>query len=283
MTFIPGIRLQDDPPAPRRTWFAFGRAGLLVRQADATDRPHWALPEETDLVALGVPLDEGEYLGSLDGAAAFAVRVPHGLVVPRGWSMLGLRGLVGAFTEETFAVAGRASHVLDWLTTSRFCGRCGAATERIAAERCMRCPACSLTLYPRIAPAVIVLVRMGDRALLARNAKFPAPFYSTIAGFSDIGETLEETVRREILEEVGLRVGALQYFGSQPWPFPNSLMIGFTAEWESGDIKVDGDEIADAAWFSPTELPLVPPSISIARRMIDAWIREVTTGSASDS
>ena len=129
-------------------------------------------------------------------------------------------------------------------------------------------------MYPRIAPAVIVLVRRGEEALLARNARFPLPFYSTLAGFSDIGETLEDTVHREIREEVGIEVANVRYFGSQPWPFPNSLMIAFTAEWASGDIAVDADEIADAQWFTRDALPMVPPPLSIARRMIDAWLTE---------
>jgi NAD+ diphosphatase len=140
----------------------------------------------------------------------------------------------------------------------------------------MRCPKCALTSYPRIAPAVIVLVRKGEKALLARNATFPLPFYSTIAGFSDIGETLEETVEREVFEESGVRVDTIRYFGSQPWPFPHSLMIGFTAEWNSGEIAIDHDEIADAQWFSADALPLIPPRVSIARRLIDAWVNEVT-------
>jgi NAD+ diphosphatase len=123
---------------------------------------------------------------------------------------------------------------------------------------------------------VIVLVRRGPLALLARNARFPVPFYSTLAGFSSIGETLEETLQREVLEEVGVHIGNVRYFGSQPWPFPNSLMIGFTAEWEAGDIAVDNDEIADAQWFSVDALPVIPPRMSIARRLIDAWVAEVS-------
>src|SRR5262249_3755857 len=143
-------------------------------------------------------------------------------------------------------------------------------------ERCMKCPACGLTAYPRIAPAVIVLVRRGEEALLARGARFPLPFYSTLAGFSEVGETLEQTVAREIREEVGVEVKDVRYFGSQPWPFPHSLMIGFTAEWAGGEIKCDPTEIADAKWFRADALPLVSPPLSIARRLIDAWVAEVS-------
>jgi NAD+ diphosphatase len=143
-------------------------------------------------------------------------------------------------------------------------------------ERSLRCPACGLLCYPRISPAVIVLVRRGDEALLARGARFPLPFYSTLAGFVEVGESLEQTVHREIREEVGVEVDRVTYFGSQPWPFPHSLMVGFTAEWASGEIRPDGTEILDARWFAADALPQVPPPLSIARRLIDAWVADVT-------
>ena len=136
----------------------------------------------------------------------------------------------------------------------------------------MKCPKCALVFYPRISPAIIVLVRRGEEALLARGASFPAAFYSTLAGFSEIGESLEETLVREVREEVGVEVGDVRYFGSQPWPFPDSLMIGFTAEWRSGEIRV-GEEIVDAKFFRRDEpLPMLPPGVSIARRLIDTWL-----------
>jgi NAD+ diphosphatase len=141
-------------------------------------------------------------------------------------------------------------------------------------ERSRRCPQCGQTGFPRLAPAVIVLIERGDgRALLARNARFPDGMYSCVAGFVEPGETLEQAVHREIREEVGIEVRDLQYFGSQPWPFPHSLMIGFFAQYASGDLTPDGDEIADARWFSPSDLPGLPGEISIARALIDAWRR----------
>ena len=136
----------------------------------------------------------------------------------------------------------------------------------------MKCPSCGLTQYPRISPAIIVLVRKGDQALLARNSLFPGAFFSTLAGFSEIGESLEETLAREVHEEVGVHVHSPRYFGSQPWPFSSSLMIGFTARWASGDIHEDPVEIAEAAWFDPRELPVVPPTLSIARALIDDFV-----------
>jgi len=275
MTFVPTTPALSDDVSAGDLWFAVSKRGLLARR-DPEASGRWQLPRQADLDALGVSIEERYLLGTVDDAKAFAVAVPDEVTLPSGWQLLNLRALVEAFDEATFAVAGRASHVLDWATTSKFCGRCGARTERVMTEWCMRCPACSFMQYPRIAPAVIVLVRRGPLALLARNARFPVPFYSTLAGFSSIGETLEETLQREVLEEVGVHIGNVRYFGSQPWPFPNSLMIGFTAEWEAGDIAVDNDEIADAQWFSIDALPILPPRVSIARRLIDAWVAEVS-------
>jgi NAD+ diphosphatase len=139
----------------------------------------------------------------------------------------------------------------------------------------MRCPSCGLLAYPRISPAVIVLIRRGDRALLARGVRFPLPFYSALAGFVEVGETLEDTVAREVREEVGVEVERIRYFGSQPWPFPHSLMVGFSAEWKSGEIAPDAREIVDAQWFGAAALPPIPPRLSIARRLIDAWLDDV--------
>jgi len=132
--------------------------------------------------------------------------------------------------------------------------------------------------YPRIAPAVIVLVRRGAEALLARGARFPLPFFSTLAGFVEIGETLEQTVAREIREEVGIEVADIRYFGSQPWPFPHSLMVGFHAEWAGGELRLQETEIVEAQWFRADALPPIPPRLSIARRLIDAWLHDVQRG-----
>jgi NAD+ diphosphatase len=136
----------------------------------------------------------------------------------------------------------------------------------------MRCPVDGLSNYPRVAPAVIVLVERDDTALLARSGRWEVPMYSTLAGFVEPGETIEDTVSREIREEVGVDVTDVRYVASQPWPFPHSLMLGFTARWAGGDITVDGDEIADANWYRASALPMIPPPPSIARRLIDDWL-----------
>ncbi len=270
MTFAPGSTRNGD--AAERAWFVVHPQGLVVRQ----EGERTSLPTDADVAALGVVASDAMFFGRLDGADALAIECPANEVASP-LSIVGLRGLAASLGAETFGVAGRAMHLIDWSTTSRFCGRCGTRTEPVPRERSMKCPKCALTQYPRIAPAIIVLIRRGDRALLARNGRFPIPFFSTLAGFSEIGESLEETVAREVGEEVGVAVTNIRYFGSQPWPFPHSLMIGFTADWASGEIAVDGVEIAEAKWFDATALPLVPPRLSIARRLIDAWVDEIAT------
>jgi NAD+ diphosphatase len=270
--------------ARARTWFAVGKLGVLVRQNDAGEGSDttFALPTRAELEELGLSPEAALASGTLGDTDCYAVSVPEDLALPAGWSHLTIRHLMTAFDAKTFHAAATAGHVLDWHTTSQFCGRCGTPTEPVASERCMKCPKCGLTQYPRIAPAVIVLVRRGEQALLARNGRFPVPFFSTLAGFTEVGETLEETIHREIYEEVGIKVKDTKYLGSQPWPFPHSLMVGFTAEYDSGDIKVDGEEIAEARFFSAHDLPLIPPKISIARRLIDGWLEEMGAPSPPD-
>jgi NAD+ diphosphatase len=231
------------------------------------------------------PPDDGwplHFLGMLGTEACWAVDVPDGAEEPDdgagcGRPFMDLRQLWGRLSEVSWTVAGRAVQLVTWGRTHRFCGRCGTATVPAPGDRAMRCEACGLLAYPRLAPAIITLVhRRGadgvTEALLGRGVQFPMPMYSCLAGFVEPGETLEEAVRREVTEEVGVRVTDVRYLGSQPWPFPHSLMIGFSARWLEGDIEIDPREIADAQWFRPDELPPVPPAISIARSLIDRWL-----------
>jgi NAD+ diphosphatase len=216
---------------------------------------------------------EGEvFLGTLGGRPCWASPCDA------GDDLLDLRQLWGRLDETTWTVAGRAVQLVDWARTSRYCGACGEETEDVAGERARKCPSCSLLLFPRLAPAVITLVERDEdgRALLARGAQFPLPMYSCLAGFVEPGETLEQAVVREVREEVGIEVGDVRYWGSQPWPFPHSLMIGFSARWVSGDLVLDEREIADAGWYAADELPMVPPGMSIARRIIDDWVERTT-------
>lgn len=244
------------------SYFLVHPKGIVVRREAAGV----VLPGEEDVAALGLDASKAEA-----AAAGRALAIGADVPLHEPLALISLRETWGALGEAGFMAAGTATQILEWASTHRYCGRCATPTERLPDERCMKCPACGLLAYPRIAPAVIVLVRRGEEALLARGARFPLPFYSTLAGFVEIGETLEETVSREIREEVGVEVKDVRYFGSQPWPFPHSLMVGFTAEWAGGDIRCDPKEIVDAAWFRRDALPPIPPALSIARRLIDAW------------
>jgi NAD+ diphosphatase len=274
MAFVPAV-VQPAVLSARPLWFVVQASSLIVRADDGGV----SLPDAEDIARWGLDAQQAHYLGQLDGQDCFALE--SGVVEPlTPWAVEGLRGLYGRLREPVFDVAGRALQIVYFGLVHRFCGRCGTPTLRDANERCVRCPACHLAAYPRISPAIIVLIRRGEEALLASSARFTTGFYSTLAGFVEPGESLEDTLGREVREEVGVEVTAVRYFGSQPWPFPHSLMVGFTAEHARGEIVADGEEIRDARWFRADALPLVPPKLSIARRLIDAWVRDVTGTSA---
>lgn len=230
--------------------------------------------EYDDLAQLGVDFDSGHYLGRLHDVDCYTVLLDEALEPPDGASYEGLRGLYGRLPEDYFTIAGRAVQILLWDQTHRFCGRCGEPTVHAPSERAKLCPKCGLLSFPRLSPAVIMLVQRGeDEFLLARNPNFPEAFYSVLAGFVEPGESLEEAVAREVREEVGLEVTDIRYFSSQPWPFPHSLMIGFTCTYAGGDIVPQPDEIVHAAWFSRNgELPRLPGKLSIARKLIDWFL-----------
>jgi len=211
------------------------------------------------------------FMGLLDGVPAWAVGTTEPSDVPDGYQWQPLRSLGAQLDTPSWMLAGRGVQLVEWARTSRFCGRCGTATELATRERAAWCPHCGLNAYPRLAPAIIVTVERGDTILLGQGRGFQG-MYSALAGFAEPGETLEETVRREVREEVGVEVGVIRYFDSQPWPFPHSLMIGFFATWVSGEIQIDGEEIVDAGWFKADSLPEIPPPLSIARRLIDDWV-----------
>jgi NAD+ diphosphatase len=212
------------------------------------------------------------YFGQLGAEACYARALAAGEPPPAGCELVNMRALFGVLDELSFGVAGRAMTLLEWDLNHRFCGRCGKVTARSVEDRSRLCAPCKLAQYPRLSPAVIALVEHEGRALLARNKNFPLPFFSCLAGFVEPGESLEETVVREIHEEVGLLVKDVEYFGSQPWPFTHSLMIGFRATYASGELALDEKEIQEARWFSVDELPSLPSKISISRRLIDDFI-----------
>jgi len=213
-----------------------------------------------------------EYLGERGDMTYYAAELPAGTPIPKGCILSGVRELWGSIPDEDLAVAAYAVRMIDTAKASRFCGSCGTPTEPVLTERAWQCPACKRIYYPRISPAIIVLIQNGDRILLARSPRFPEGMYSVIAGFVEPGETLEEALHREVREEVGISVRNIKYFASEPWPFPDSLMIGFTADYAGGEIKIDNNEIGAAGWFGRNDLPQLPAKMSISRALIDQWL-----------
>lgn len=212
-------------------------------------------------------------VGELNGLPCHAAEVAQFPAIP-GSEATPLRAIFQLAGPDTFALAGRATQLLDWQANHRFCGRCGTPTARKADELAMHCPGCNLLAYPRLSPAVMVLVRDGEKLLLGRSPHFKPGVFSALAGFVEPGETLEQCAAREVREEVGIDIANLRYFRSQPWPFPNSLMIAFFADYAGGAITPDPDEIEAADWFTPDALPILPEPISISRQLIDAALRE---------
>ncbi|MBS1142994.1 MAG: hydrolase [Proteobacteria bacterium] len=221
---------------------------------------------------LGHP-ENAVHVGELDGLPCHAADVAQFPDLP-GSEATPLRAIFQLAGPQLFMLAGRATQLLDWQANHRFCGKCGTPTRRKADEPAMQCPACGLLAYPRISPAVMVLVRDGDKLLLARGAQFKPGVFSALAGFVEPGETLEECAAREVREEVGIEIANLRYFSSQPWPFPNSLMVAFFADYAGGTITPQPGEIEAADWFPPNALPILPDPISISRRLIDAALQE---------
>jgi len=214
-----------------------------------------------------------QFLGYWNDEACYAAEIEADVELdPMAFQKGSLYQILGRVNDQLFAMVGRASQLLDWERDHQYCGRCGDQMQLDPVERAMRCQPCSTVIYPRIAPCIIVLVTRGEEILLARNANFPVPMYSTLAGFIEAGESVEQTLIREVREEVNIEVGNLRYFQSQAWPFPNQLMLGFFAEYVGGEITCDPKEIVDAQWFHYSDLPQIPPRASISGQLIDHYI-----------
>lgn len=216
-------------------------------------------------------------VGHLNGEPVYVLEAAPGAELP-GCAWQGLRHFMMQADSDTFRMLGYASQIGTWAQQNRYCGSCGVALRPLRGERAMACPECGLHLYPRLAPSMIVLVTRGDEVLLARSPRFVAGMYSTLAGFVEPGESVEECVRREVREEVSVEIGPPRYIASQSWPFPHSLMLGFHAEYLSGEIVPQPGEIEDARWFPLDRLPPLPASRSIARYLIDLYLARRSGG-----
>ncbi len=252
-------------------WFVFQGDRLLLQREGGEFAP----PAMRRIEMLGVEVISRHYLGQLDGRHCYGVDAA-GAEPPPGLEPRHLFGLGERMDQDLYLLAGRTFQILEWDRKHRFCGRCGTATEYRRNERARRCPQCELTVFPRLTPAMMALVRRDRQILLARSPRFPKGFYSVLAGFAEPGETMEACVRREVREEVSLEVENIRYFGSQPWPFPHSLMMAYTCDYAGGELRVDDDELEHADWFEPEALPPVPGEMSIAGHLIRWFVREVT-------
>ena len=258
---------EDIPPEQKR-W-------ILVRESSVlfASKPAPGTVLMPDPLPAGLACGAPAYLGTRGDVVYYAAEVAAGTAPPAGWQPSPVRELRGTVPDDDLAVASYAVRILDFDRSTAFCGRCGAKTRPVTTERARICTACNRIVYPRISPAIIVLIKKGEEVLLARSPRFPSGLFSVIAGFNEPGENLEQTVHREVGEEVGITVRNIRYFGSEPWPFPDSLMIGFVAEHAGGEIRVDNQEIEAAGWFTRDALPAVPTGASISRALIEAWIR----------
>lgn len=265
--FVPGIKT-ESPFSVKSFWFIFQGEKILVQKTDG----------DTFLICtqspemLGISTTLSQYFGRYGSTDCFVAELQESAVPPEPFSLMGLRALFGKVDDDLFTLAGRASQILHYYREHQFCGKCGTTMESRKSELAKICPACGFISFPRVSPAVIMSVTRGDQILLARAPRFPEEMYSTLAGFVEPGETLEEAVEREVREEVGIEITNIKYVASQPWPFPHSIMIGFSAEYESGVICIDDHEIEDAGWFTADALPKLPSKITIARLLIDNFI-----------
>jgi NAD+ diphosphatase len=249
-------------------WFAFRGTEVLVL-AGGSDL---AVPCCRDPEELGIATLRRSYLGRFKGRHCYACEMPEGAAAPAGMRLSGLRDLLLRDDAMLGALAGRAFQIIEWDRTHLYCGACGADTETLREERARRCTRCARVFYPRVSPVVMGLVTRGRELLLARKPGYAAGRYTVFTGFVEPGETLEQGMAREVREEVGIEITGLDYHGSQPWPFPHSLVIAFHARYAGGEVRPDPAELEDARWFDFEALPSLPEPIHISRRLIDATI-----------
>ena len=242
---------------------------LLMKKEKDT----YQVPKVSEMEHISFDKKNLDYMGTYDGADCYCLQGVEP-VVQKNFAMVNLYE-VSKYSDDpgVFMLAGTANHILHWKQMNQYCGRCGHKTIDSKEERAKVCPECGNLIFPRISPATITAIFRDDQILLARNGNFRGNMYSLIAGFVEPGENLEQCVEREIFEEVGIKVKNVRYFGSQTWPFPDSIMLAFIADYESGEIEIDQKEIVDANWYSGDNLPEIPSTDSIAGKMI-RWYRD---------
>ena len=263
MIFEPSIISSVQPM--QAYWFLFHENNLLI----STMKSDITVPFITNPSDLGISIYEHHFFGMLDDNICFCAELKNPTLTPPNMELRDLRSLYEQIENGMYKAALRATQIVSWDRNHQFCGRCGSATVTAIGEYAKQCTKCGLMNYPRISPAIIVAIVKDKKLLLAR--RFNSQVYSVIAGYVEAGENLEECVHREVKEEVSIEVKNIKYFGSQPWAFSNSLMLAFTAEWLSGDVKVDGVELEEATWFTDN-LPKIPSPLSISRKLINWYV-----------
>ncbi|MBB5017259.1 NAD+ diphosphatase [Chitinivorax tropicus] len=262
-----GFDRQEDIP-PHAIIFAFHQNKIVLSADQPLDGVQWAASQ------LMHQAGSVHWIGRADDRRpCIALRV-EAETLPEHLCTIGLRAALLNWSPAMIEAVSRAAQLLEWDRTHRFCGVCGAATQPKGSEHAKQCPGCGHVAYPRLSPAIMVLIRRGREVLLARSPGFTPGAYSALAGFVEPGESLEAAVHREVKEEVGVSVTNLRYFGSQSWPFPHSMMIAFVADYAGGELAPDGVEIEDAGFYPPESLPGLPYKLSIARHLIESVIGE---------
>jgi len=232
--------------------------------------------EEDDLKWSEMEMVNKQFIGYLNDKPCYILEIAENSKLDKDLILTPLRNLLGRIPDSLFTVCSRSLQLSEWSKNNQFCGVCGTKMKMHETERAMFCECNNVLVYPRISPCVIVLVTKGEQLLLAHNKNFPGTFYSTLAGFIEAGESAESAIHREIYEEVKVNVKNIEYFGSQSWPFPSQLMLGFHAEYLDGDITPDGEEIDLADWFHYKDLPQVPTgNISISGQLIESYIEKL--------
>lgn len=251
-------------------WFVFNSGQLLIEK---NKEGKYHIPYSSEPPTEVPAGSKIHTIGEINGytAKAYAIQIPVAGNEDSPRMMKDLRASFDVLPYEEYHRAGKASQILNWDKNSRYCPMCGVPTVQIS-PIAKKCPECRQEFYPRISPAVIVLIKKDDKILLVHAKNFRGTFKGLVAGFLETGETLEECVHREVMEETGLTIKNLRYFGSQPWPYPSGIMIGFIADYESGTIKLQDEELSTGEFYSKENMPEIPKKLSIARKMIDAWL-----------
>ena len=245
-------------------WFVFYKDQLLLQKVGENYTIPYAKEAPVSVVrTLPVSMP--------DGTTVMAAFVEEPVVETNAYEFMGMRASYGRIDDLFYEQAGKASEIVHWDKHSQFCPACGTRTV-LATPISKRCPSCHYEMFPSVSAAILVLIRNEDSILLVHARNFTGPVHSLVAGFLETGETLEQCVEREVMEETGLMVTNIRYWGNQPWPYPSSLMVGFTADYESGELNLQDEELSSGAFYTRDSLPQLPRTLSLARKMIDWWV-----------